>query len=917
MSKNKIVTLILFLFSLLFPMTGTAQTVPPFLSNLQATKNSPLFTTYAASMDRSEFTLDEGFHFLFYHPDKGVDWTTDTAGDLCLTFKRGAHYVYKLSEMAQEPVITASYPDLVRYSFYPFADVKVDAFFFVYSSRLAALDLQFTNVGPAATEFSLFPFLRNDFRTFNNISFLKEEGIITFTHEELPDGWTLEHNMPYVSKVHDLLLFSDKAERMTSFRCYQSDNVLLPPQFDLEKKALHVIWGKMSHENGGHCRHQNPAPRLMVILNNDNRRILTETAPRWGSTDDNITDYGYYGLELGNFSGLKDGDVFQATLICPESGQTAQIEGKIENLSKNNNVRSDVSFKQNDFLPIPVNFRKKVRDGGKEVCLYWDTAPDLRFNVYRRDHRKNGYYELVAENSERDFYTDKNLSAEDVYGYVVCTVNEQGRMSLPTTEMTNIFSSDFLTDVKYPDQNITSVKDLARVIAAQKTFSLQAGESKQLRLIRGFAKDESDLQKVAEQAKRLVQEDFTPYLQADEKLFANVPLLSVNDSDLQILYYSAYNLMRQAMLPPEGKSSYNYYVFSREPTWGWGHGGQVFHESITMLAYALMDPQSAMNSQRVYSERQYKNGYINYRTGSFLDEIIEHEGELTSSAPWYAWQNWEVFQITKDKEFLEEMYASSKKFYDFYITRRDKDGDGLCEWGGHGVLECVRDGKVAVWDEVGWPSNFEAVDLNCMLVKEAKALAEMAAELGKKDEAAKWLKEADRLSALINKTFWDEETGFYYQVDKKDHDFTFKKSNDLKRQEIIGFLPIWAGVASKEQAQRLVKHLTNPNKFWRTFGVPSLAADDSYYDPKGYWNGPVWVEWNYLIMDGLLQYGYQNEARELVRRVAANMVAQLKKDHNLWEFYSPDEQWAGYHKTYIWAGIINRMLADVFKQEKP
>ncbi len=41
------------------------------------------------------------------------------------------------------------------------------------------------------------------------------------------------------------------------------------------------------------------------------------------------------------------------------------------------------------------------------------------------------------------------------------------------------------------------------------------------------------------------------------------------------------------------------------------------------------------------------------------------------------------------------------------------------------------------------------------------------------------------------------------------------------------------------------------------------------------------------------------------------MIAQLKKDHDFWEFYSPDEAWAGYHRTYIWAGIIDRMLLDV------
>ena len=40
-----------------------AQPGAPYLSHLQATASSPLYTTYAAAMERSEFTLDEGYHF--------------------------------------------------------------------------------------------------------------------------------------------------------------------------------------------------------------------------------------------------------------------------------------------------------------------------------------------------------------------------------------------------------------------------------------------------------------------------------------------------------------------------------------------------------------------------------------------------------------------------------------------------------------------------------------------------------------------------------------------------------------------------------------------------------------------------------------------------------------------------------------
>lgn len=910
--KSRHAYFLLFLLSSSIAYPGFAQNNKPFLSSLSATKDSPLYTTYAAAMERSEFTLDEGFHFMFYDPEQGIDFTTDTGGDWCLAFKQGANYVYKLKNMFKEPVISVSYPDMVKYEYYPFEDVKVNITFLVYSSRIAIQDMTLTNTGETSTGFKIYPFLKNDYRVFNDIEFHKEENAITFTHEELPDSWVLGHDVPYVDEVYDVFMLSEPSDRMTSFRSYQWGNVSIPLQIDLDKKHKYVVWGRMSHEDGSRCRHTNPSPRMMVLLNNDKSKILTETAPRWERADQNINSYGFYSIEFGNFGDIISGDRYQISLMCGETGTYAVLNGSIGNLDSLNADRNNLVLKKMDNIPTPTNMKKDVWGSGTEIRLFWDAmGKNISYNIYRRDYRKGGIYELVAEKINRNFYTDKNIQGDQIYGYIVTAIDNNGNMSMPTEEVSNIFGSNFITDMKYPDQIKTDVKDLARVIAMQKTVILDPGGTKHFRIIRGFARDDQDLTEITEQARNLFTENLDKYVEDNEKLYTKIPEYSFDDPDKEMLYWSAWTLMRQVMLPPEEKSSYNYYVFSREPTWGWGHGGQVFHESLTMHAYAYMDPVSAMNSQRVYSERQYESGYINYRTGSFLDEIIEYKGELTSSAPWYAWQNWEVYKITKDKDFLEEMYESSKKFYNFYISNRDKDDDGLCEWGGHAVLECVRDGRVAVWDEVGWPSNFEAVDLNTMLVKEANALAGMAEELGKTDEAKEWRKDAENRTELINKTFWDDQTGFYYQVDKEDHDFTFKKENDLKRQEIIGFLPMWAGIAPVERADQLVKVLTDTSKFWRKYGVPSLAADDSYYNPKGYWNGPVWVEWDYMIVDGLIQYGYKKEAKELVERVAANMIAQLKKDHNLWEFYSPDDQWAGYHKTYIWAGIINRMIMDV------
>ena len=411
--------------------------------------------------------------------------------------------------------------------------------------------------------------------------------------------------------------------------------------------------------------------------------------------------------------------------------------------------------------------------------------------------------------------------------------------------------------------------------------------------------------------------DLEKLVKEDEKAYTKIPKLNFVDRNQEMLYWSAFSLMRQCMMPPEGECKQNYYVFSREPKWGWGYGGQVFHESLAMPAYAYMDPQSAMNSQRVFMDRQRPDGYINYRTGPYLNETIETNGKPTSSAPWFNYENLEIFNITGDRQFLKDAYYSGKKFYQFYVANRDSNNNGLCEWGAHAELESVRDARVAVWDKVGWAAGFEGPDVNSMLVMEAKSLSEMARQLGLAEESLKWQADAVHRSKLINDAMWDQSTGFYYNVNKNNQSFRFQSPNDLKIKEIIGFLPLWAGIADTEKAKILVEKMRDTTEFWRPYGIPSLSAASDYYCPIGYWNGPVWVQWNYLLFQGLRDYGYKTEARELAGKVLDNMIFHLKTDHVFWEFYSADDRQAGWNKTYIWAGTAVRFLIDSGQDREP
>jgi hypothetical protein len=471
-------------------------------------------------------------------------------------------------------------------------------------------------------------------------------------------------------------------------------------------------------------------------------------------------------------------------------------------------------------------------------------------------------------------------------------------------------------------------------VSLHRKFSLKPGEEINLRYLRGWQDQKENVEELSKEIEKLKKEPLQKYVDENIKLFSGIPRINFTTEEEKLVYLSSFNLVRGCFYPPTEKTSYNFYVFSRQPLWGWGHGHQVLHESLSMLAYAYLDPQSAQGSQYVYMEQQREDGLIAYRHGPRgLQDYPHFSKELgkdmsTTSAPFFSWINWEIYKVRRDKKFLSDAYKSGVKYTNWLVENRDLDRDGTFEWGPYGIIENVRDWYNAVFqvsaeryldvDKEDISDELECLDLTLMIVKEMRSLSEIAEELGNKNESIEWKNKADETSKLVNERMWDDEKQFYFSVNKEDHTFKYL-TRDLRREEIIGFLALWAEVAPKERAGKLIAKLLDPEKFWRKYGVPTLAADDEWYTPYvDYcckWNGPVWLLWNYMVLDGLKKYEYDNIANQLADKMMLAVTTQLKKNHNFWESYSPDNEVLNSPPNYIWDSIMARVLIEKYKSK--
>lgn len=261
--------------------------------------------------------------------------------------------------------------------------------------------------------------------------------------------------------------------------------------------------------------------------------------------------------------------------------------------------------------------------------------------------------------------------------------------------------------------------------------------------------------------------------------------------------------------------------------------------------------------------------------------------------PLSAWGTMNVYNECHNKEFLSEMFDKIYKFHQWWYTDRDHDKNGICEYGStdgsliaaaweSGMDNGVRfdDAVMLKNGEKAWSMNQENICLNSFLYKEKLVLAEMATILNKKDLAAQLTKEAEYIKEFVQNKMFDTETGFFY-------DTRIETGEHIKVMGAECWLPLWAGIATQEQAEQVKEKMMDPNKFNSTLPLGTLdVSHPRLRATRGYWRGPVWVDQVYFGIVGLRNYGFNEEADFLTEKFVNNAQG-LITDGPIHENYNP------------------------------
>ena len=220
------------------------------------------------------------------------------------------------------------------------------------------------------------------------------------------------------------------------------------------------------------------------------------------------------------------------------------------------------------------------------------------------------------------------------------------------------------------------------------------------------------------------------------------------------------------------------------------------------------------------------------------------------------------FERTADRPFLERLWPHILRALKWIDEYGDVDGDGFVEYCRHSSKGLVQQ---------GWKDSHDSVfHANGQIAEPPIALCEVqgyvyAAKLaasrltrirGNIDHCCELEVQAEELRTQFEEKFWCNDIGTYaLALDGHKNPCRVRASN-------AGHC-LYTGIVSPERARRVAETLLSDD-FFTGWGIRTIAATESRYNPLSYHNGSIWPHDNSIIANGMARYGFKQRAGQVL-----------------------------------------------------
>ena len=300
--------------------------------------------------------------------------------------------------------------------------------------------------------------------------------------------------------------------------------------------------------------------------------------------------------------------------------------------------------------------------------------------------------------------------------------------------------------------------------------------------------------------------------------------------------------------------------------------------------YGQMYPHLLAYHQWLYEDRDLGTGLIGL--------LHPYESGLDDSPPWisivhqHAWPWWlKILDATGADRILGLLRRDTRHVK---IAERMDNAEVIAYWA---LLHSLRSKAYDSRAILKKPKLVvEDLAFNCIFIRANQQLAAIAKTIGK--SLPQELVDNIRATEDGLEQLWDEASGQYYS-------YSFGDGGLIHESTIATLLPLYSGCVSKERAEQLVSLMKKRGEFRTNWPVPSVPLSSAFFDPIKYWQGPSWVNTNWLIIDGLKLYGFEKEAAEL-KENTLRMVAKS----GCYEYFSPIDASPAGAANFSWTAAL-------------
>jgi glycogen debranching enzyme len=299
---------------------------------------------------------------------------------------------------------------------------------------------------------------------------------------------------------------------------------------------------------------------------------------------------------------------------------------------------------------------------------------------------------------------------------------------------------------------------------------------------------------------------------------------------------------------------------------------------ITCLQTLLFGPELAHNALHALAELQATGDdpEIDAEPGKIVHEVRHGKGAeawfpryygTVDATPLYLVLLSEVWRWTDDAALVRSLREPALRALQWIDEYGDLDGDGFVEyrrrssrglvnqsWKDSGNSQLFHDGRLA-------SPPIAPCEVQGYVYDAKRRAAELARAVWRERELADRLDaDADELRRRFDEAFWCEERGGFYALalDGEKNKVDSKSSN-------IGHL-LWSGIVPPERVDAIVDQLMG-EELWSGWGVRTMGANETGFNPLSYHDGTVWPHDNSIIAWGFASAGKWAEAHRIIRRM--------------------------------------------------